>query len=247
MSTSTMNVVPLERPLDHPVERPLDRPVERPLTAIEPTPVRKKRIRMSPDQRREKILEVALSVFAQRGFSGTTFGHISEEAGISRGAIYQYYDNKCILFLEVLQRYIHPSLKEAEQFVNNIEEDQTLQTIESTLELMNRVFTVIYYFAGENKDISKILINEFWTSNSHISESISNIFQPILDNTASGLTILFKNSEIEIDDVEYLSNFILGGILRNISTRILSTDEPSNPEALAKVTTNILRLLVKAS
>ncbi len=47
-----------------------------------------------PVDRREQILDAALSCFAKRGFHQTSMHDISEEAGISVGLIYRYFANK---------------------------------------------------------------------------------------------------------------------------------------------------------
>jgi AcrR family transcriptional regulator len=50
------------------------------------------------DTIREKIDRSALTLFSQRGLQGTTIARIAQEAGISVGNVYTYYDNKEELF-----------------------------------------------------------------------------------------------------------------------------------------------------
>src|SRR5213596_204894 len=50
-------------------------------------------IESSPD-RRTQILDAALVCFAKRGFHQTTMHDISDEADISVGLIYRYFENK---------------------------------------------------------------------------------------------------------------------------------------------------------
>lgn len=44
--------------------------------------------------RRQDILEAAGRVFADRGFATATMAEIADEAGVSPGAIYRYFENK---------------------------------------------------------------------------------------------------------------------------------------------------------
>ncbi|GCE24236.1 TetR/AcrR family transcriptional regulator [Dictyobacter kobayashii] len=46
------------------------------------------------EDRREHILEVALTVFSEKGFSRTTNNDIARAAGITPGLIYHYFENK---------------------------------------------------------------------------------------------------------------------------------------------------------
>jgi TetR/AcrR family acrAB operon transcriptional repressor len=51
---------------------------------------------------RQSLVDAALKLFSQRGYSGTTLRLIAEEAGCSRGPIYWHFANKGELFEEIL-------------------------------------------------------------------------------------------------------------------------------------------------
>lgn len=51
---------------------------------------------------RQSLVDAALKLFGQRGYSGTTLRLIAEEAGCSRGPIYWHFANKEELFEEIL-------------------------------------------------------------------------------------------------------------------------------------------------
>ena len=53
-------------------------------------------------RRREEILEAAQRVFARHGFEGATVARLEEETGLSRGAIFSYFENKDDLFIAVV-------------------------------------------------------------------------------------------------------------------------------------------------
>lgn len=53
------------------------------------------------DARRAQILEGAARAFAQYGYNGATVARLEEATGLSRGAIFHYFDNKKDLFFEV--------------------------------------------------------------------------------------------------------------------------------------------------
>jgi TetR/AcrR family transcriptional regulator, transcriptional repressor of aconitase len=53
------------------------------------------------DARREQILEGAQRCFAQHGYAGATVAKLEQEIGLSRGAIFNYFDGKQALFAEV--------------------------------------------------------------------------------------------------------------------------------------------------
>lgn len=56
------------------------------------------------EQRRNEILDVARSVFEEQGYNATSMQDISDRCTLSRGAIYQYFENKEDVFLALLKR-----------------------------------------------------------------------------------------------------------------------------------------------
>jgi AcrR family transcriptional regulator len=55
---------------------------------------KKSRVRKSSLQRQREIIEATLELVAEYGLQGTTVGRIAHAAGISRGALYQHFENR---------------------------------------------------------------------------------------------------------------------------------------------------------
>jgi AcrR family transcriptional regulator len=53
---------------------------------------------LADDPKRALIASAAIDVFSARGFSRTSMAHIAEQAGMSRPALYQYFENKGDIF-----------------------------------------------------------------------------------------------------------------------------------------------------
>ena len=66
------------------------------------TPPRK---RLRADERRERILEAAVAVFAERGYERAGMGEIAARAGIVPSVIYDHFPSKRSLHIELLQRH----------------------------------------------------------------------------------------------------------------------------------------------
>jgi AcrR family transcriptional regulator len=58
--------------------------------------------RMSGDERRSQILKVAISLFSQRGFSGTTTKEIARAAGVSEAMVFRHFATKHELYHAIL-------------------------------------------------------------------------------------------------------------------------------------------------
>jgi AcrR family transcriptional regulator len=57
---------------------------------------------MSGEERRKQILRVAIELFSQRGFSGTTTKEIARAAGVSEAMVFRHFANKEELYSALL-------------------------------------------------------------------------------------------------------------------------------------------------
>src|SRR6187402_979011 len=56
------------------------------------------------EARREQILVRAQRAFARHGYEGATVNRLEDETGLSRGAIFSYFENKEALFVALVRR-----------------------------------------------------------------------------------------------------------------------------------------------
>jgi AcrR family transcriptional regulator len=59
--------------------------------------------RLPAAERREQLLEVALHVFAARGFHQTSMNDVADAAGVTKPVLYQHFTSKRALYLELLE------------------------------------------------------------------------------------------------------------------------------------------------
>lgn len=64
---------------------------------LEPTTTR-----MAADERREQICQIAMRLFSERGFSGTTTKEIAHTAGVSEATVFKHFSNKDELYAAIL-------------------------------------------------------------------------------------------------------------------------------------------------
>lgn len=60
------------------------------------------------EQTRLALLEAALNLFAEKGYSRTTLNDIAQRAGFTRGAVYWHFKDKPMIFSEVMGHYEAP-------------------------------------------------------------------------------------------------------------------------------------------
>jgi AcrR family transcriptional regulator len=62
------------------------------------------RRRLKPEVRRERLLEAAASVFAERGYEAARIEQIADAAGVSAGLLYRHFAGKRELYAELVHR-----------------------------------------------------------------------------------------------------------------------------------------------
>src|SRR5271155_3701529 len=63
--------------------------------------------RLTADARRRQLFEVALSLFAEHGYAATTMDDIAESAGVTKPLVYQHFESKRALYLELMDAVSH--------------------------------------------------------------------------------------------------------------------------------------------
>lgn len=58
--------------------------------------------RLPAEHRRSQLLDVALAVFAEHGFHGTSMNDVADAAGVTKPVLYQHFESKRSLYLELL-------------------------------------------------------------------------------------------------------------------------------------------------
>ncbi len=131
---------------------------------------------MEPKQR--DILEVAIDIFAEKGFQQTTMQEIAETAGVGKGTIYRFYPGKDAL----LSSLVEFAIDEVTDAIR-----QALRHAESVVEKLKTVIAVEIAYYDEHPNLAKFLIREMLGYRMKFEEHIRriqanrmSIIQPII-------------------------------------------------------------------
>jgi AcrR family transcriptional regulator len=73
-------------------------------SAVERSAKREGRLRMTGKERREQLLDIGRSLFAQKGFDATSVEEIAQKAGVSKPVVYEHFGGKEGLYAVVVDR-----------------------------------------------------------------------------------------------------------------------------------------------
>ena len=101
-----------------------------------------------------EIIEAGLQEFAEKGFAAARLEDVAARAGIVKGTIYRYFENKQALFEAVVRSRILPALDEAEGLVERFPG--------STRELLVLVIKTVYQkiVAADGPVLMRMIIAE---------------------------------------------------------------------------------------
>ena len=78
----------------------------------EPTRARRSgRVRMTSAERREQLIDVSRSLFAERGYEGTSVEEIAAQAQVSKPVVYEHFGGKEGLYAVVVDREVRTLLE----------------------------------------------------------------------------------------------------------------------------------------
>jgi len=97
---------------------------------------------------RERLLETAIGIFAEKGYAGTSVREIVEQAGVSKPVLYYYFKSKEGLFLAILD------------MAENLQKDLLAGVLKSTGNVLDRLLILyrrVYAGIDENRNLYKMI------------------------------------------------------------------------------------------
>lgn len=106
------------------------------------------------EKRQAELLEVAIEVFAQRGYQAATMDEIAEQAGVSKGMLYIYFKNKEALFGAVFRWFGQVVAESMHSAIDGLEDE---------IEQLRRIAAVWGGIAVEHRDYVPLFL-DFWAA-----------------------------------------------------------------------------------
>jgi AcrR family transcriptional regulator len=119
--------------------------------------------RKSKEERREEILDAALTVFAEQGLHGASTEEIARRAGISQPYVFRLFGTKKELYTAVVARCFRQTLETFQRAAEGKRGEEALQAIGQAYERLlqsDRVYLraqMQAYAASEDPDIAAVV------------------------------------------------------------------------------------------
>ena len=154
-------------------------------------------------ERKQQIYQAAITCFNRKGYYQTTMDDIVTESGLSKGALYWYFDSKKQLFIAMLQDFLEYAGHEWELIVD----DKTMRATEK----LRKSLTFFRIQFEESTGLFGIFI-EAWAQ-SHYDEDVqsltSELYRPYMLFMERILEEGIAQGEFRVEDVQATSTVIL--------------------------------------
>jgi AcrR family transcriptional regulator len=139
---------------------------------------------------RERILDVAEGLFADRGLTGTSVRDISAEVGVTPGSLYHHFASKQALYEAVLDRGIRPLLELMEPLAHR----------EPTAEAADDIIGAIVRHLGQHPRLPRLIQHEALTGSSSLAGLAQEWIRPLM---AVGLAVMEQEPDSPWEPEEF--------------------------------------------
>lgn len=110
------------------------------------------RTRMSREDRKAQIIQVAVELFVEQGYKGTTTAQIAEAAGISEVTLFRNFDSKREIFLQGVMPILTETLMDRLKVDENISREEALERfLKDRLAVISEYHGVVRLVLMENQ------------------------------------------------------------------------------------------------
>lgn len=182
----------------------------------------KPRRRMSREERKKDILRVAADVFASSGYRPTTVDFLVEEAGISKGLFYIYFDSKRQAFIEVIESYFNGFAAVLEANHRRLEDvfAHRAGPVEIIRTWRDNVIDVLQYHI-DNPSLTFVVYQEALGSDEDFSERMNELSEHANKMVVEEFQLMVEAGVIRPIDVDTVAALAMGSIIYTIMDLLL--------------------------
>ena len=169
-------------------------------------------------QRREKLLDAAIEIFFQKGFHATRLEDIAKQAGLSKGILYLYFENKEAIFLALIERLALGNVQKLTQLLNNF--DKTEQSIEK---IFKGFFDEITYILVDTQlpKLIKIMIGDSQNFPIIVEHYKQNVINVALSQLALFLEKAHQKKLLNVPEPMLTAQLIIAPFILSVLMQVL--------------------------
>ncbi|MBW2618614.1 MAG: TetR/AcrR family transcriptional regulator [Deltaproteobacteria bacterium] len=178
-------------------------------------------------ENRSRLIRSAAVSFAAQGLKGANINHISLEAGLGKGTVYNYFASKEELFEAVLTLA-------GRELGRRLDEIET--TTGPAAKRLKALASGLLAFYGEQPDLAKMLIRQAAAHRQEHQQALVSALEPFLTSTQEALSAGASRGEFRSDLDPFLSAVALWGMVNHQAAfHWLVSNRPLDPKGAAEL------------
>ena len=193
---------------------------------------RERRAYLRKEERREQILEAALTCFTEGGYHGTHVAAVVERAGVARGTFYLHFQSKHDVFEALVDRMLGVFLELPR------EDWGRSATLEEAREVLENAYRRTFATFRENRHLCRLLFEEAVGIDKGFRERLEGHYAAWSARIQEMLVELQASEVARADlDREVTAELVIGMVERITRRYLLDEQEPDIEALVAKVVT----------
>ena len=190
--------------------------------------------------RKAAIREAATKIISKQGFFQTRPKEVAEEAGVSVGTIYNYYDSKQEILLDIFSE----ELADRKEFYKKLSQ-KDIPLIEQIKTILERHFSRL----ANHKELMRVIIQERFKPGSKLGKELNKSYAEVIFYIEKLIEEALKKDQIRQCDPAIVAAALFGSVESTIASGILQDEEEMfemAPEELAEFFWNGLKKIREA-
>lgn len=188
--------------------------------------------------KKELIREAATRVISRKGYFQTRPKDVAEEAGISVGTIYNYFESK----QEILVDIFSEEFSDRKEFYQELS-DKDLPLIEQIKKILKRHFSRL----SNHKELMRVIIQERFKPGSKLGRKLNESYGEVIYYIEQLIEEALEKEQIRPCNPKIIASALFGSVESTIASGILQDEKDEEeifslaPEELAEFFWNGLR------
>lgn len=189
------------------------------------------------EARKDNVIDAALRVFAEKGYSDTTMTDIAKKAGVSTPVLYEYFKTKEDLLFAIPEKFTAEPIKIAEYVA------PYLRGAEAKIRALVQGYLTIY---DENPLYASLVMLELKTNRRFLKTKAYGMVKKVAGGLLDVIKEGIKDGTFREDTDAFLIRSMLLGTIEHLCIRKLLLGEPKNlPQYADPIVDTILHSIKK--
>ena len=162
--------------------------------------------RLPRDQRRAQLIDVALDVFAERGYAQTTMDDIAQRAAVSKPVLYQHFANKRDLFFTLIDSQLDTLRNRITSAIQTVDPDSPT----ADEDIAYRAVLGVFEFTANPRGHYRLLLDTSMDNPNELEERVEHFLSELVEFVSP---YILDNSILDVDCSRFITRGIASSVL----------------------------------